>query len=75
MKEKLTSRKFWIALTGIITSIITIITSDDNLIQMISGILLMIADTVVYIYSESTVDKSALIFQGGFTDEKKNEKT
>lgn len=57
MKTKLTSRKFWIAISGIITSIIMMITSDENLIQMISATIMMIADTVIYIYSEAQIDK------------------
>lgn len=57
MQTKLTSRKFWIAITGLITSIIMMITADENLIQMISATIMMIADTVIYIYSEAQIDK------------------
>lgn len=60
MKTKLTSRKFWIAISGIITSIIMMITSDENLIQMISATIMMIADTVIYIYSEAQIDKEKI---------------
>lgn len=59
MKTKLTSRKFWIAITGVITSIIMMITADENLIQMISATIMMIADTVIYIYSEAQIDKES----------------
>lgn len=57
MRNKLLSRKFWTAITGIVTSIILMISSDENLVQMVSAIILMIADTTIYIYSESTIDK------------------
>lgn len=57
MIEKLTSRKFWTAVTGIVTSLILIFSSDENLIKLVSGTILMIADTVIYIYSESIIDK------------------
>lgn len=57
MIEKITSRKFWTAITGIVTSIILMFTADENLVQMVSGVLLMIADTVIYIYSEAEIDK------------------
>lgn len=59
MQTKLTSRKFWIAITGLITSIIMMITADENLIQMISATIMMIADTVIYIYSEAQIDKES----------------
>lgn len=57
MIEKLTSRKFWTAVTGIVTGIILMFSADENLIQLISGCILMIADTVIYIMSEAEVDK------------------
>lgn len=57
MRNKLLSRKFWTAITGIVTSIILMLSSDENLVQMVSAIILMIADTTIYIYSESTIDK------------------
>lgn len=57
MKTKLTSRKFWIAISGIITSIIMMINADENIAQMISATILMISDIVVYIYGESQIDK------------------
>lgn len=57
MIEKLTSRKFWTAITGIVTGIVLIFSADENLIQLISGCLLMIADTVIYIIAEAEIDK------------------
>ena len=57
MLAKLTSRKFWTAVTGIVTSLILIFNSDENLIKLVTGSIMMIADTVIYIYSESIVDK------------------
>lgn len=57
MIEKLTSRKFWTAITGIVTGIILMFSADENLIQLISGCILTIADTVIYIISEAEVDK------------------
>lgn len=57
MIEKITSRKFWTAVTGIVTGIILMFSADENLIQLISGCILTIADTVIYIISEAEVDK------------------
>lgn len=57
MIDKLTSRKFWTAVTGIVTGIILMFSADENLIQLISGCILTIADTVIYIMSEAEVDK------------------
>lgn len=36
------------------------ITADENLIQMISATIMMIADTVIYIYSEAQIDKEKI---------------
>lgn len=58
MKTKLTSRKFWVSATGIVTSIVLMITADESLTQMIGGIVMMIADTVIYILAESEIDKA-----------------
>lgn len=57
MIEKLTSRKFWTAITGIVTGIILMFTADENIIKLISGCLLTIADTVIYIFAEAEIDK------------------
>lgn len=57
MKQKLTSRKFWVALSGIITSIIMMLNADENIVQMVSATILMISDIIIYIYGESIIDK------------------
>lgn len=57
MIEKLKSRKFWTAIIGIATGIVLMFSSDDNLIQLISGCILTIADTIIYITSEAQIDK------------------
>lgn len=60
MKDKLTSRKFWLALISIIVGILGIFGADDNLIQSISSILLILVPAVIYIITEGRIDAAAL---------------
>lgn len=55
-KAKLSSRKFWVALAGILSGIALMITSDENTAQMVSGAVTEISSIVIYVYGESKVD-------------------
>ncbi|UWG96766.1 hypothetical protein LPY66_18095 [Dehalobacter sp. DCM] len=60
MKEKLTSRKFWIAIITIITGILGVFGVADNTIEMVSSILLILVPGIVYIFTEGKIDASAV---------------
>lgn len=57
-KQKLTSRKFWVAVVGFVTSILTTIGYNDNTIVMATGIIMAGASLIAYIIGEGLVDAS-----------------
>lgn len=60
MKEKLTSRKFWIAVISIIVGILGVFGADDSLIQLVSSIGLILIPAIIYIIIEGKIDAAAL---------------
>lgn len=57
-KQKLTSRKFWAAVVGFATSILTAIGCADNTVVMATGIIMAGASLIAYIIGEGLVDAS-----------------
>ncbi len=55
-KQKLTSRKLWIAIAGIIGGLVVYFGADGNEIAEVAAIVLQIASGVSYILGESKVD-------------------
>ena len=55
MKEKLTSRKFWIAVIGMLVGIIMIISGDS-----VEGVAALITSALSYIIAEGYVDAKAV---------------
>ena len=56
MKEKLTSRKFWTAVSGIIIGCLMLFGYSDGTLEKISALILILGDTVAYMLAESNVD-------------------
>jgi len=57
-KQKLSSRKFWVLLAGLVTSIVLMIQGDTTVTT--SGVVLALGSIVAYVLGESWVDaKSA----------------
>ena len=54
--EKLSSRKFWIALIGLISGILLAFRVDENTVSQISGIIMSAASVVAYILGEAWAD-------------------
>lgn len=59
--QKLTSRKLWIAVIGIIVGLATAFGITDNDYAQVAGAVGSIASAVAYIIGEATTDKAALI--------------
>lgn len=53
---KLTSRKFWLALTGFISGLLIAMHLDEQTVTQISGIIMAAASVVAYIIGEGLAD-------------------
>lgn len=56
IKSKLTSRKFWTALIGFITALLTAFNVPDGSIAQVSSIISAFALLIAYIVAEGFVD-------------------
>ena len=56
-KRKLTSRKFWMAVTGFVAGVITA-TGDKETAIVVSGLIMQGASVVAYIIGEGLADSS-----------------
>lgn len=56
MKQKLTSRKFWTAVSGIIIGCLMLFGYSESTLEKISSLILILGDTVAYIWTEGNVD-------------------
>lgn len=67
-KCKLTSRKFWVALVGFITSLLIAFNVDSGSIEQITSIIMSGATLIAYILAEGLVDANNV----GGTDDNNN---
>lgn len=59
-KRKLSSRKFWAAITGVVISIMMIFGADSGSQEKIAGAITSTGVLVTYILAEGSTDKAAL---------------
>ena len=59
-KRKLSSRKFWAAVSGVVISIMIIFGADSGSQEKIAGAITSAGVLVTYILAESGTDKAAL---------------
>lgn len=57
--QKLTSRKFWLALAAFVVGVLALFGSDANTTQQISGVIMSLGAVVAYIVGEGLIDASA----------------
>lgn len=55
-KQKLSSRKFWLALVGFITSLLVAFKFSESSVQQITGIIMSGASLIAYILAEGFID-------------------
>lgn len=60
MKSKLTSRKFWAAIAGVVMGLATIFGLDEGIISTIAGSVVTAASVVGYILMEGSIDKARI---------------
>lgn len=56
--QKLTSRKFWVALVGFISALLVAFKVDAGSIEQVTSIIMSFASLIAYILSEGFVDAS-----------------
>ena len=57
--KKLSSRKFWICVVGFVSALLIAFNVGENTISQITAIISAFGTLVIYILSESAVDKAA----------------
>lgn len=60
LKQKLTSRKFWMALITLVSGILGMIGADDNVVQIIASGALTLVPTIIYIITEGRIDAASV---------------
>lgn len=55
-KTKLTSRKFWMAIVGLVSGILVAMKMDEQTVTQITGIIMAAASVVAYIIGEGLAD-------------------
>lgn len=58
-KSKLTSRKLWMALIGLISGILLAFKVDAETVETISGVVMSLGSVVAYIIGEGLIDAAA----------------
>lgn len=71
-KRKLTSRKFWLAVTGLIAGLVVAFRGSAELAETITGVIMSAASVVAYIVGEGLID-AASISEGETEDKGKEE--
>lgn len=60
LKDKLYSRKLWVAIAGIIVGLVTAFGGDPETIQSIAGSTMSVVACVSYIIGEAMVDTASI---------------
>lgn len=68
-KRKLTSRKFWAAVAGFVTPLMTMLNVSDNTAVQVTSLIMAGGTLIAYIIGEGMTDAAAVEEQKGDTDE------
>ena len=55
-KRKLTSRKFWLAIVGLVSGLLMAFKVDGEMIETISGVIMAAASVIAYTIGEGLAD-------------------
>lgn len=70
--QKLTSRKFWAAVTGFVTAVLVILKVDKLTMEQIISLISAASVLVAYIVSEGMVDSARVKSENNVVDENQN---
>ena len=59
-KRKLTSRKLWIAVAGLVSGLVLAFGGTEDRAQMISGLILQLASVIGYLLAEGLTDVASM---------------
>lgn len=68
-KQKLTSRKFWVAVTGFVTAILVAFKVDDLTIEQVVALITAASTLIAYIIGEGIVDAARINLEQGKDEE------
>jgi phage shock protein PspC (stress-responsive transcriptional regulator) len=68
LRKKLSSRKLWAAIAGLVSGMAMVFGLDDNTISTISGAVTSVASVITYIIAEAQIDKSHIKDSDNATD-------
>ena len=60
-KSKLTSRKFWMAIIGLVTGIMLAFKVDAQTVETVSGVIMAGASVIAYIIGEGLIDAAGAV--------------
>lgn len=60
LKSKLSSRKFWAAMAGVVSGLAMIFGLDENIISTVAGAVMALGSVVVYINTEGRIDAASI---------------
>ena len=60
MKQKLSSRKLWAAVAGLVMGLSMVFGLDENTVSTVSGAVVSVASVIAYIVTEGKVDAAAV---------------
>lgn len=58
--RKLTSRKFWLAIAGLVAGIIIACNGGEDIAQKVTGIIMSAGSIVSYVFSEGIADAASV---------------
>lgn len=59
-KRKLTSRKFWLAIAGLVSGLIITFNGNAETAEIVTGCIMQVASVVAYIIGEGLTDAAAI---------------
>ena len=59
-KKKLTSRKLWAAIAGIVTGLAMVFGLDEGTMSTVSGAVVSVASVITYIITEGKIDAASV---------------
>lgn len=60
LKQKLSSRKFWAMVAGVVTGVTTLFALDQNVVNVVSGAVVALGSVIVYVVTEGKIDAAAV---------------